>query len=67
MHWICFKTSLHVYLEEKQTTSFHYEFKTKNYWTDEIDEVVIVGDDFIEERKLWMKKKRLMKVIYMKK
>jgi len=28
------------YLEEKQTTSFHYEFKTKNYWTDEIDEVV---------------------------
>lgn len=28
------------YLEEKQTTSFHYGFKTKNYWTDEIDEVV---------------------------
>ena len=28
------------YLEEKQTTSFHYGFKTKNYWTDEIDEVI---------------------------
>ena len=28
------------YLEETQTTSFHYEFKTKNYWTDEIDEVI---------------------------
>ena len=28
------------YLEETQTTSFHYGFKTKNYWTDEIDEVI---------------------------
>lgn len=28
------------YLEDKQTTSFYYGFKTKNYWTDELDEVV---------------------------
>jgi GWxTD domain-containing protein len=28
------------YLDDKQTTSFYYGFKTKNYWTDELDEVV---------------------------
>ena len=28
------------YLEETQTTSFHYGFKTKNYWTDDIDEMI---------------------------
>ena len=29
-----------ILLDDKQTTTFHYGFKTKNYWTDEIDEVV---------------------------
>ena len=28
------------YFDDKQTTSFYYGFKTKNYWTDELDEVV---------------------------
>jgi|TARA_B110000116_G_scaffold266358_1_gene276971 GWxTD domain-containing protein len=28
------------YLDDKQTTSFYYGFKTKNYWTDELDEVI---------------------------
>ena len=28
------------YLDDKETTSFYYGFKTKNYWTDELDEVV---------------------------
>ena len=28
------------YLDDKQTTSFYYGFKTQNYWTDELDEVV---------------------------
>ena len=29
-----------ILLDDKQTTTFHYGYKTKNYWTDEIDEVV---------------------------
>ena len=29
-----------ILLNDKQTTTFHYGYKTKNYWTDEIDEVV---------------------------
>ena len=28
------------FLEDKQTTSFSYGYKTKNYWTDDVDEVV---------------------------
>ena len=31
-----------ILLDDKQTTTFHYGYKTKNYWTDEIDEVVEV-------------------------
>jgi len=28
------------FLEDKQITSFSYGYKTKNYWTDDVDEVV---------------------------
>ena len=30
------------FLEDKQITSFSYGYKTKNYWTDDVDEVVSV-------------------------
>ena len=30
------------FLEDKQITSFSYGYKTKNYWTDDVDEVVHV-------------------------
>ena len=30
------------FLEDKQITSFSYGYKTKNYWTDDVDEVVRV-------------------------